>query len=92
MHLKVFGQMSLVVGHTAADIDGDGDIDLASGCSEVDEVVWYENIDGKGTFGVKKPYQHLLILYVLFLADIDGDGDTDLLSANSLFERSLMRT
>ena len=35
----------------AADFDGDGDMDLASASSQDNKIAWYENTDGKGTFG-----------------------------------------
>ena len=35
----------------AADIDGDGDMDLASASMVDNTIAWYENTDGKGTFG-----------------------------------------
>ena len=35
----------------AADLDGDGDLDVISRSSDDDKIAWYENIDGLGTFG-----------------------------------------
>lgn len=35
---------------SAADLDGDGDIDVVAALTENDEVFWYENVDGIGTF------------------------------------------
>lgn len=34
----------------AADLDGDGDLDVIAALVAPDMVVWYENLDGKGTF------------------------------------------
>lgn len=34
----------------AADLDGDGDLDIIFASYVPDEVHWYENLDGKGTF------------------------------------------
>lgn len=34
----------------AADLDGDGDIDVVAGLYIYDQVSWYENLDGNGTF------------------------------------------
>eukprot|EP00945_MAST-04E_sp_MAST-4E-sp1_P002001 g2001.t1 len=67
----------------AADIDGDGDIDLASAYPYSNNIAWYENKDGKGTFGtqrivstsVEKPQS-------VYVADLDGDGDMDIASAS----------
>ena len=35
----------------AADLDGDGDVDVLSSSLDDDKVAWYENIDGRGSFG-----------------------------------------
>jgi len=39
-----------VISVFAADLDGDGDIDVLSASREDDKIAWYENIDGLGTF------------------------------------------
>jgi hypothetical protein len=67
----------------AVDLDGDGDIDVLSASEHDDQIAWYENTDGKGTFG-----DHQLITYhadgasSVYAADLDGDGDIDVLSAS----------
>ena len=33
----------------AADVDGDGDLDVLSASSEDNKIAWYENTDGAGT-------------------------------------------
>jgi len=38
----------------AADLDGDGDMDVLSASSNDDEIAWYANTDGVGTFGVQQ--------------------------------------
>ncbi len=35
----------------AADVDGDGDIDVLIASQGDNKIAWYENTDGKGTFG-----------------------------------------
>jgi hypothetical protein len=70
---------------TAADLDGDGDADVASASYGDNAVRWYENSDGHGTFG---PPQLVSTAgagaaYV-FPGDVDGDADVDLLAASSL--------
>jgi len=68
----------------AADVDGDGDMDLLSAANEDDRIVWYEN-DGSQNFTV-----HDITLQTgesedgvswVAAADLDDDGDMDVLSA-----------
>ena len=35
----------------AADVDGDGDLDVLSASATDDKIAWYENMDGQGNFG-----------------------------------------
>ena len=67
---------------SAADLDGDGDIDVLSASDNDDKVAWYENVDGLGTFGSEQ----VVTLdangaYSMFAADIDGDGAVDAVAA-----------
>jgi hypothetical protein len=63
----------------AADVDGDGDLDVLSGSGSDREIAWYEN-DGAGSFG---PQQLIGTLTTVTSAipvaamDVDGDGDLD---------------
>ena len=68
----------------AADLDGDGDMDLASASLDDDKIVWYENTDGKGTFGSQQIVSTSDGSRSVFAADLDGDGDMDLASASYL--------
>ncbi len=67
----------------AADFDGDGDMDVLAGAAASDKVIWFENMDGLGTFG---PEQVLSAnangVESVFAIDIDGDGDMDALSGS----------
>jgi hypothetical protein len=65
----------------AADVDGDGDIDLAvaSGCGHS---VWVLMNNGDGTFPVSSNYPISTWPKSVCAADLDGDGDMDLASAN----------
>ena len=66
----------------AADLDGDGDEDVLAASFHDDEVVWYENLDGQGSFGAKQVITATAdAVTSIFAADLDGDGDQDVLSA-----------
>ncbi|MCA9211847.1 MAG: VCBS repeat-containing protein, partial [Planctomycetales bacterium] len=72
----------------AGDVDGDGDIDVLAHVSEQDSIVWYENIDGTGSFADAR------VLFVpprinddpfgFEVADLDGDSALDLLIFDSM--------
>ncbi len=63
------------------DIDLDGDLDIVSTGFSSNQVVWYENTDGKATkwtkhaidTGMKEPW-------MAFAGDIDGDLDVDVIA------------
>ncbi|MEQ9391498.1 MAG: FG-GAP-like repeat-containing protein [Balneola sp.] len=65
----------------AADVDGDGDIDLMSASSSDDKIAWYEN-DGSENFTERIVSTNADGAYSVFAADVDGDGDIDLMSAS----------
>jgi hypothetical protein len=67
---------------SAADLDGDGDLDALSSAFESDVIAWYENTDGLGLFG---PYRFIGSqngATSVHAADIDGDGDVDVLATS----------
>ena len=67
-----------------ADLDGDGDLDVAAAFFNVNRLAWYENTDGTGSFGS----QNIVVTgtgpfdggTTTFAADLDGDSDLDLLA------------
>lgn len=66
------------------DIDGDGDLDVLATLSSDDKIVWYENLDGKGGFGLEQIISATLDNpYYIDAIDIDGDGDLDVVSASN---------
>ena len=66
----------------AADLDGDGDVDLLSASRLDDKVAWYENTDGLGTFSTQKLISATQDApSVVRAADLDGDGDLDVLAS-----------
>ncbi|HBS88197.1 MAG: hypothetical protein A2W91_05015 [Bacteroidetes bacterium GWF2_38_335] len=67
----------------ANDLDNDGDCDIISGTNTDNDIAWYENTDGAGSFGVKQLISSQTIdAYSVFSCDIDNDGDNDVLSAS----------
>ena len=76
------------VGHmVAADLDGDGDLDVVATQSAPfggdNRVVWYTNTDGAGTFSAKLTISTATQqLSDVSVTDVDGDGDRDVVSAD----------
>ena len=68
----------------AADIDGDGDMDIVSASAGNDKITWYENngADDPSWTATDIPtnadYPHCV-----HVADMDGDGDMDIISAST---------
>lgn len=67
----------------AADLDGDGDLDVLSTSPDDDTVDWYENLDGQGGFGIRTVTSTLDEAWALAVADLDGDGDPDVAASGS---------
>ena len=66
----------------AADFDNDGDQDVIATSYGTDDVIWYENTDGQGTFGS----EHTITSSAdgatnVFAEDLDNDGDMDVICA-----------
>jgi PKD repeat protein len=69
----------------AADVDGDGDLDVLGAASEDDDVTWWENTDGSGTTWTERAVDTAFDgAASVYAADVDGDGDLDALSAASV--------
>jgi len=64
----------------AADIDGDGDMDVISASSVDDKINWFEN-DGQGNF-IEHYIGFASFACQVKSCDIDGDGDMDVVSAS----------
>ena len=66
----------------AADIDGDGDMDILSASRDDNKIAWYEN-DGRGNFSEQMVINTITLNpQSIYATDLDGDGDKDVLSAS----------
>ena len=66
----------------AADVDGDGDMDVLGAAYDADTIAWWENTAGDGSAWT----EHIVSstfdgAYSVYAADVDGDGDLDVLGA-----------
>ena len=67
----------------ASDLDNDEDMDLLAYSPTEDLIVWFENLDGEGTFGEQRIISTATDLpKEVVTADLDGDGDEDVISAS----------
>ncbi|HAV54912.1 MAG TPA: hypothetical protein DCX41_08315 [Aequorivita sp.] len=69
------------------DFDNDGDKDLITivNTSSYGRIVWYENLDGQGTFGPENTLiQNYLSFTKMLLIDIDDDGLLDVLATDQV--------
>lgn len=65
------------------DLDGDADIDIVFGDSEI---YWAENFDGAGHFSEAKLVGGVTFTFKLGAADLDSDGDMDIYAGGSTTE------
>jgi PKD repeat protein len=68
---------------SAADIDGDGDIDVAATAQGSDEIAWWSNDGGDPINWTKSVIDHFDRPWPLYICDLDGDGDQDILAGSS---------
>lgn len=62
----------------AANVDGDGDLDVLSASNDDDTIAWYKNMDGAGTFASQPPICAATKgAKSVFAADRDGLRDLD---------------
>tara|TARA_B110000116_G_scaffold257931_1_gene258575 strand:- start:129 stop:1340 length:1212 start_codon:yes stop_codon:yes gene_type:complete len=67
----------------AADIDGDGDLDIISASKLDDTIAWYEN-SGGSFWSASTITTNADGAFSVFAADMDNDGDMDVLSASDI--------
>jgi len=68
----------------AADLDGDGTVDLASASKDDNTIAWYPNLAGNGSFPTKIVINgQAKGAYSLVAVDLDKDGWMDLVTASN---------
>lgn len=74
-------QLNYPISVNAADIDGDGDMDVVSESHYDRKVGWFENMDGQGSSFIAHIFSPLISSpLVTYPMDVDNDGDIDLVS------------
>ncbi len=65
----------------AADLDGDGYLDILASSVLNNKIAWYKNL-GAGNFGTQQIITTANGVRSVYAADLDGDGDIDVLAAS----------
>ncbi|GER59717.1 T9SS type A sorting domain-containing protein [Patiriisocius marinus] len=66
-----------------ADFDNDNDIDVYASLQSDDQLIWFENLDGLGTFSTSNVIGTIDSVRRATLVDIDIDGDIDVIGVNT---------
>jgi len=69
-----------------ADMDGDGDMDLAAAADDDNTLAWFEN-DGNQNFTRHDLITNFTYAYMAYPFDGDGDGDTDIYGTSQNLHR-----
>ncbi|KAH8063109.1 hypothetical protein JL722_2271 [Aureococcus anophagefferens] len=77
----ISGDVAVAQAVSAADVDGDGDIDPIAASNYDDGIAWYEN-DGAQSFSGWDITKLAAGARAVFAIDVDRDGDADLLAAS----------
>ncbi len=76
------GMFGMAVSVYAADVDGDGDMDVLGAAGNDDDIAWWENTAGDGSTWTEHTVDgDFWGANSVYAADVDGDGDMDVLGA-----------
>ena len=76
--------VAIIQGITSLDVDQDGDMDIISADYWLDEVNWYENLDGLGSFDQKNTISNQIDeVHLVGTGDINGDSVKDLFTIST---------
>lgn len=85
---QIINQQDFISSVIPIDMDNDGDQDLIAAITDTHSgwIVWFENLDGQGTFSEENfLIQNPNIYSKLMLADIDNDGLSDILATDFVY-------
>jgi len=70
----------------AVDIDGDGDLDVIDAANNVNQVRWWENLDGDGNSWLRHAVDIGFRIASVSATDLDGDGDADIVGSSDAID------
>jgi len=82
---QIINEQDFITSVIPLDMDNDGDQDLIVAITDTSSgwIVWYENLDGQGTFSEENLlFQNATEFSKISLADIDNDGLLDILATD----------
>lgn len=83
-HPDALGPFTLI----SADIDDDGDKDILTNAYNADKIIWFENLDGQGTFSEPRIITSNIDYPLdITVADINNDGNLDVIAVFALNDR-----
>jgi hypothetical protein len=66
----------------AADLDGDGDLDVIGAAQDANRIAWWENLAGDATAWTERTVDgNILTARSVHVADVDGDGNLDIVGS-----------
>ncbi len=68
----------------AADVDGDGDLDIIGASIALHEIRWWENVSGDGSSWTEHFLADMNGVFRTLAADIDGDDDLDVVAGSMI--------